>query len=154
MFANSGTCNTDAVTSFIQFGEQTLTTTDGEITANLSFDLDAGQAWQFDNDGGITFLQTGPFQPGFTGRFVFNGETLATGNLSANYNSESRIYNIVITALGVEPVTQDDPVDTEGVPKTTSEVPEPLTTLGTGLALGFGGLFQKNASKRKNQKQA
>lgn len=38
---------------------------------------------------------------------------------------------------------------------TTKEVPEPLTIMGSGLALGFGGLFQrKSASKRKNQKSA
>lgn len=37
----------------------------------------------------------------------------------------------------------------------TKDVPEPLTLMGSGLALGFGGLFQrKNASKRKNQKSA
>jgi hypothetical protein len=29
-------------------------------------------------------------------------------------------------------------------------IPEPLTILGTGLALGFGGLFKKQQSKRKN----
>jgi len=33
----------------------------------------------------------------------------------------------------------------------TEEVPEPLTTLGTGLALGFGGLFQRKNSRRKNK---
>ncbi len=37
----------------------------------------------------------------------------------------------------------------------TTDVPEPLTIMGSGLALGFGGLFQrKNAAKRKNQKSA
>jgi len=36
----------------------------------------------------------------------------------------------------------------------TKDVPEPLTIMGSGLALGFGGLFQRNASKRKNQKSA
>lgn len=31
-------------------------------------------------------------------------------------------------------------------------VPEPLTILGTGLALGFGGLFKKQQSKKQGQK--
>ena len=129
------TCDTDRVTPFIQFGEQTLTTTDGEITADLSFNLDAGQAVQIGtNSSGIIFLETEAGIPGLTGAFVFNGETLATGNLTGNLDVVSKEYTLSLS---------------------TKQVPEPLTTLGTGLALGFGGLFQrKNASKRKNKKQA
>lgn len=131
----TGTCDTSAVTPFIAFGTQTLMTKDGEVTADLKFHLDAGQAWQFQMDSsGITYLQTEPGRPGFTGAFIFNQKTLAIGNLTANFNADSKTYSMSIE---------------------TKDVPEPLTLMGSGLALGFGGLFQrKNASKRKNQKSA
>jgi hypothetical protein len=32
------------------------------------------------------------------------------------------------------------------------EVPEPLTILGTGIALGFGGLFKSKSSKKGSVK--
>jgi hypothetical protein len=120
------TCNTDPVTPFINFGEQTI---DGTTDA-LTFNLDASQfiSWEF-----LSMGQTSAF-PAITGQFMFNGATLATGNFSGGYAGDASTYQMTLT---------------------TQEVPEPLTIMGTGLALGFGGLFQrKSASKRKNQKSA
>ena len=71
------------------------------------------------------------FNP-FSGEFVnAQGATLAKGLFSAQqfFNADGS-YSMTISA----------------------EVPEPLTTMGTGLALAFGGLFQrKNSRKRKHQ---
>ena len=72
------------------------------------------------------------FNP-FSGEFVnAQGATVAQGLFTAQqFFDADGSYSMTISA---------------------EEVPEPLTTLGTGLALGFGGLFQrKNSRKRKNQ---
>jgi hypothetical protein len=119
-------CTTDAVTPFINFGEQTL---DG-VTADLTFNLDATQYLSWGEVGTST---TASF-PDLTGAFMFNDATLAVGQLNGGYSGDGSTYQMTLA---------------------TKEVPEPLTMMGSGLALGFGGLFQrKNASKRKNQKSA
>ena len=124
-FSALDSCSTDPVTAFITFGEQTI----NGVTDNLTFNLDATQYVHFTagNTG-----STAAF-PQITGSFMFDGSTLAEGTLFGSYSGSNSRYDINLSA----------------------EVPEPLTTLGTGLALGFGGLFQrKHSSKRKNKKQA
>jgi hypothetical protein len=121
-------CTTDPVTPFINFGTQTINGT----TAELTFNLDATQfvSWETANTG-----ITATF-PELTGAFKFNNTTLAVGQLSGGYtnfgSNQSSTYQMTLA----------------------TNVPEPLTIMGSGLALGFGGLFQRNASKRKNQKSA
>jgi hypothetical protein len=118
---------TGNVTSFINFGEQTI----NGYTGNLTFDL-------FDSE--VTRNRFSESQQiyvtidGAKGQFVFNDETLATGFFSASRSggTDDSSYQVTLKA-----------------------VPEPLTTLGTGLALGFGGLFQRQRSgKGKNRKQS
>jgi hypothetical protein len=124
----SGFCTTNSVSPFINFGQQTLTTKDGETTANLTFNLNAGQYLNFGVSGTTETTVSFPY---LTGAFNFNGSTLAVGQLAGGYSGQSSTYQM-----------------------TLKTVPEPLTIMGSGLALGFGGLFQRNASKRKNQKSA
>jgi hypothetical protein len=122
---STGFCTTDPVTPFINFGTQTIKGT----TAQLTFNLDASQflSWKSSKSGSTTSF------PYLTGAFNFNGTTLAVGQLAGGYTSNSSTYQMTLA---------------------TKQVPEPLTIMGSGLALGFGGLFQRNASKRKNQKSA
>jgi hypothetical protein len=121
----SGFCTTDPVKPFINFGTQTIKGT----TANLTFNLNAGQYLNFGVPGTTETTVSFPY---LTGAFNFNGSTLAVGQLAGGYSGPSSTYQM-----------------------TLKTVPEPLTIMGSGLALGFGGLFQrKNASKRKNQKSA
>jgi hypothetical protein len=118
-------CTTDPLTPFINFGTQTINGT----TADLTFNLDASQfvSWETANTGTTVSF------PELTGAFKFDGSTLATGQLSGGYSGPSSTYEMTLA----------------------TNVPEPLTIMGSGLALGFGGLFQrKNAAKRKNQKSA
>jgi hypothetical protein len=122
----SGFCTTDPVSPFINFGTQTINGT----TADLTFNLDAGQYLNFGISGTTETTVAFPY---LTGVFNFNGSTLATGQLSGGYSGQSSTYEMTLA----------------------TNVPEPLTIMGSGLALGFGGLFQrKNAAKRKNQKSA
>jgi len=117
-------CSTDPVTAFITFGEQTI----NGVTDNLTFNLDASQYLHF---GSGKTASTVAF-PLITGNFMFNGSTLAEGTLGGSYSGSGSTYHMNFS----------------------TPVPEPLTTLGTGLALGFGGLFQRKNSRRKNKKQA
>lgn len=121
----SGFCNTNSVSPFINFGTQTINGT----TADLTFNLDAGQYLNYGLPGETETTVSFPY---LTGAFNFNGSTLAVGQLAGGYSGQSSTYQM-----------------------TLKTVPEPLTIMGSALALGFGGLFQrKNASKRKNQKSA
>jgi hypothetical protein len=68
-----------------------------------------------------------------------------------------RFENASGAVLGNGLFTAQQFLGTDGAYSMTIQaaVPEPLTTLGTGLALGFGGLFKRQRSgKGKNQKQA
>jgi len=125
---NPTSCTTDPVTPFISFGTQSIK---GEI-AELTFNLDETQFISWEAFGTGTTVSF----PYLTGAFKFNGTTLAKGQLSGGYtnwgSNQSSTYQMTLA----------------------TDVPEPLTIMGSGLALGFGGLFQRNASKRKNQKSA
>lgn len=97
-------------------------------TAQLTFNLNASQFVSFETGNTGTTVAF----PELTGAFMFNKTTLAVGQLAGGYSGQSSTYQM-----------------------TLKTVPEPLTIMGSALALGFGGLFQrKNASKRKNQKSA
>ncbi|MBD2546134.1 PEP-CTERM sorting domain-containing protein [Planktothricoides raciborskii] len=124
-------CTTDPVTPLISFGTQTIKGT----TAELTFNLDATQYLSFGVPGVINTTASFPY---LTGAFKFNGATLAVGQLSGGYTNFGSNQN-----------------STYQMTLATKDVPEPLTIMGSGFALGFGGLFQrKNAAKRKNQKSA
>ncbi len=121
----SGFCTTNPVAPFINFGTQTINGT----TANLTFNLNAGQYLNFGISGTTETTVSFPY---LTGAFNFNGSTLAVGQLAGGYSGKSSTYQM-----------------------TLKTVPEPSTIIGSGLALGFGGLFKrKNASKGNNQKSA
>jgi hypothetical protein len=87
---------------------------------------DAPQAlvYQGDND---TVLQIGDFQ---AGTFVDTEFIIAFEDQPFN-SSDQDFNDMVVHIAGIEPV------------------PEPMTILGSTLALGFGGLFKRQMSKRQ-----
>jgi hypothetical protein len=104
--------------TFINFGQQDL----GGGLKNLTFDLDAGQVFRSSNGGNIM-----EFGKALTGKFNYGSSTIATGSFSA-----SKIFNSTSFQMTLE----------------ARSVPEPLTILGTGVALGFGAMFKKRAANR------
>jgi hypothetical protein len=118
---------TGDVTSFIDFGMQDINGTMAQLTFDL-FDSKVTRQWFADTNQLYVTID------GARGQFVFGGETLATGFFSASRSGGPNDSSYQVTL---------------------QTVPEPLTTLGAGLALGFGGLFQRQRSgKGKNRKQA
>lgn len=105
----------------IDFGEQTI---DG-VTALLSFNVTSDIELAKDTFFGVVDLFSGPLQ----GAFTFDGETVAVGGLTANRVPGSSSYSISITADAVE------------------TVPEPLTILGSGAALGIGAFLKRRKAK-------
>ncbi|MBD2204254.1 PEP-CTERM sorting domain-containing protein [Calothrix sp. FACHB-1219] len=101
------TYSTGNVFPFINFGTRTLNST----TAVLTFDLD---------DAVITRTRTSSTNisdvtlDGITGKFNFDGKTVATGFVTASLSGTRSTYQLTLTA---EPVS----------------VPEPSTMLGLGL---------------------
>lgn len=101
------TYRTGNVLPFINFGTRTL----NSITALLTFDLD---------DAVITRTRTSPTNisdvtlDGITGKFNFDGETVATGFVTASLSGTRSTYQLTLTA---EPVS----------------VPETSTILGLGV---------------------
>ncbi|MBD2163596.1 PEP-CTERM sorting domain-containing protein [Calothrix membranacea FACHB-236] len=120
--STKATYTTGNVTPFINFGTRTL----GSTTALLTFDLDDSvitRTWKSStNISDVTF-------DGITGKFNFNGETIATGFLNASLSGASSTYQLTLTAEAVS-------------------VPEPTTMLGLGL-FGAGMLIS-----RRRQTQA
>lgn len=106
-------------TTFIDFGQQNLF---GDGFKQLTFDLDAGSLTRM--YGGPNFLIEATMD-GITGKFNYGGETIAAGFFSASRSGNSNTYQMTLA---------------------TKEVPEPLTILGTGVALGFGVMFKKKGS--------
>ena len=113
-----------AVTSFLDFGSRTL----GGSTNTLTFDLDAAPytVSDFTSGSGPNVVVSGP-GASITGRWVFGSQTVATGAISATDFGQTGSYTVSVEA-----------------------VPEPLTILGTGIALGFGGLFKVKKSKKQS----
>ncbi len=116
-----------AIGTFIDFGGYMINGT----FASLTFDLDGGNTWLRQNFGGVSYTT---FGKGLTGAFIFDGKTVATGFLNAS-----------VTKDGVSTFQM-----------TVSAVPEPLTILGAGTAVAFGGFFKGKLSKKqkKNQEDA
>ncbi|MGB3512335.1 MAG: PEP-CTERM sorting domain-containing protein [Microcoleaceae cyanobacterium] len=111
--------NFNQTETFINFGQQNLF---GNGSQQLTFDLDAGSLTRM--YGGQNFLIEATMN-GITGNFNYGGETIAAGFFSASRSGPSNTYQMTLSAR---------------------EVPEPLTILGTGLALGFGVMFKKKGS--------
>jgi len=90
------------------------------FTNGLKFNLEAGTA-EFYNAGVA-------FEGDFTGLFYdTNGSIVGQGNFGITNSGSSTTFSLSAQA-----------------------VPEPLTILGTGLALGLGGLFKSKQSKKQS----
>jgi hypothetical protein len=113
--------NFNSTSGFINFGSQNL---DGNGLKDLTFNLDAGQLIRMASGGNVNEFSF----PGVTGIFNYGGSTVGTGFLSATKTGASSTFQITLTAKS-EPV------------------PEPLTILGTGVALGFGAMFKNRATR-------
>lgn len=113
-----------AVIKFLNFGQRTL----GSNVGTLTFDLDAS-TWQATGTSVKSQVST-PGLPGITGTWKFNGNTIAEGYISANEIFDKGTFGITIAS-----------------------VPEPLTMLGVGTALGFGGFFKRQISKKQKKDQ-
>ncbi|WP_375513362.1 PEP-CTERM sorting domain-containing protein [uncultured Nostoc sp.] len=112
--------STNSYTPFIDFGSRTL---DG-TTAFLTFDLDNSVLTRTTfSDGGIGY---GVNQ--ITGKFNFNGQTIATGLISGSLSGTSSGYELNLTAKAVS-------------------VPEPTTMLG--LSLVGAGIVVSMSRRRK-----
>ncbi|MCC5644998.1 PEP-CTERM sorting domain-containing protein [Nostoc sp. CHAB 5824] len=110
------TYSTGNYTPFINFGLRTLNNTN----AFLTFDLD---------DSVVTRIRKSSTNisdvilDGITGKFNFNGQTIATGFLNASLSGTLSTYQLTLTAEAVS-------------------VPEPTTILGLGL-VGAGILMSR-----------
>lgn len=125
---NSTPYTTPGQTPWINFGSQTI----GATTANLTFNLDpATFTRQYSAPGSVAF-NSGLL----TGTFSFDGDTIATGWVNASISGGSSSYQIT---LGTVPDNPNPPV------------PEPLTMLGAGTALGLGTLFKRQSSGKQNK---
>ncbi|MHC5675783.1 PEP-CTERM sorting domain-containing protein [Nostoc sp.] len=112
--ATTATYSTGIYTPFINFGSRTL---DG-ITAVLTFDLDDSVVTRipFSSNTILDFA-------GITGKFNFNGQTIANGALSASVSGTSSSYELSLAT-----------------------VPEPTTMLG----LGAVGAVMAMSRRRKS----
>ncbi|MEH2286632.1 PEP-CTERM sorting domain-containing protein [Nostoc sp.] len=110
----TATYSTGVYTPFINFGSRTL----GSTTALLTFDLD---------DSVVTRTRKSATNindvilDGITGKFNFNGKTIAVGNLGASLNGKTSDYHLTLEAVSV---------------------PEPTTMLGLGL-VGAGMVMSR-----------
>ncbi|MEL7034484.1 MAG: PEP-CTERM sorting domain-containing protein [Cyanobacteria bacterium J06592_8] len=112
------------VTSFINFGTQTI---DG-VTAQLTFDLISAEFQRSRLAAGgfeTVFLLPAANSPA-QGVFNFNGQTIANGVITGTLSGSSDTYQLNLVA---EPV------------------PEPFTILGSLSALGVGAVLKKQQKK-------
>ncbi|MEH2460856.1 PEP-CTERM sorting domain-containing protein [Nostoc sp.] len=115
------TYSTGNYTPFIDFGSRSL---DG-TTAFLTFDLDNSVLTRNTfSDGGIGYGVNE-----ITGKFNFNGQTIATGLISGSLSGTSSGYELTLTAKAVS-------------------VPEPTTMLGLGLV--GAGMVMSMSRRRKS----
>ncbi|MBN3878263.1 MULTISPECIES: PEP-CTERM sorting domain-containing protein [unclassified Nostoc] len=111
--ANTATSySTGAYTSFIDFGSRTL----GSTTALLTFDLDNSVVSRIRTSN--TNILDASLE-GITGKFNFNGQTIATGFVTASLSRAASKYELTLTT-----------------------VPEPTTMLGLGL-VGAGMVMSR-----------
>lgn len=118
---NSALYNNESVVPFINFGSQTI---DG-VTSALTFNLFPGQFQR--NEIGVGELVFS--EPGLVGEFIFDGVAVAEGFLSASevnfFGDDSGSYEVTLQV-----------------------VPEPITMLGAGAAVAFGGAFKRKLGKK------
>ncbi len=128
-----------------QFGSAFSTHYEGVATNPL---LKFSDGVQFRVNNPFDFVRVGTGVSGvaltfdrFSGTFTnASGAVIADGDFQAKLLDNNGSYSMTLVVKGAEDV---------------QDVPEPLTTLGTGLALGFGALLHRQRSgKGKNQKQA
>ncbi|MEH1945647.1 MAG: PEP-CTERM sorting domain-containing protein [Nostoc sp.] len=110
----TNTYSTGVYTPFINFGSRTL----GSTTALLSFDLDDSVVTRIRRSG--TDINDIALN-GITGKFNFNGKTIASGNLNAALSGKASTYLLTLEAVSV---------------------PEPTTMLGLGL-VGAGMVMSR-----------
>jgi hypothetical protein len=104
---------------FINFGNQDLFGTGAQ---SLTFNLNPGRTQRnYSSANSLNTINLGEV----TGTFVYGGNIIGKGHLSASKSSNASSYEITLR---------------------TEPVPEPLTILGTGVALGFGVMFKKKGS--------
>ncbi|MEH2182823.1 PEP-CTERM sorting domain-containing protein [Nostoc sp.] len=97
--STTATYSTGVYTPFINFGSRTL----GSTTALLSFDLDDSVVTRIRKSG--TDIND-VILDGITGKFNFNGQTIATGNLGASLSGKTSTYQLTLNAVSVpEPTT-------------------------------------------------
>jgi hypothetical protein len=108
-----------ATTPFIDFGEQDL----GGGSKRLTFNLNAGQLTR----GTSGTVMSYAFDTNLSGTFKYGGSSIATG-----FFSGSRVFNSTSFQMTLE----------------AKPVPEPLTILGSSVALGFGVMFKKRSANR------
>ncbi|MGB3512342.1 MAG: PEP-CTERM sorting domain-containing protein [Microcoleaceae cyanobacterium] len=110
---------TPSANPFINFGNQSL---GGQSSQLLTFNLDDGLAQRnFFGEESINTINLTEV----TGTFFYGGQSIGKGSFGASRSGATEGYSL---SLRTEPV------------------PEPLTILGTGLALGFGVMFKKKGS--------
>lgn len=128
----------DSVESYAHFGTVTLqdSFTGEEVTGELTIDLlNGGTLKNRGSNSAPDFVTVGDIET------RFNLST-ATGTLTGT----SIITNGKLFASDAN----DNFALFEGQ---VELVPEPLTVIGTGMALGFGGLFQREYSKRQKKEK-
>ncbi|MGK7940916.1 MAG: PEP-CTERM sorting domain-containing protein [Crocosphaera sp.] len=122
--ADSAEYSNPSVVPFINFGTQTI---DG-VTSALTFDLNPGTFVRNEFGFGELVLS----DPGITGTFMFDGNIVGQGFLSASevsfLTSDSGSYQLTLQV-----------------------VPEPLTMLGAGAAIAFGGAFKRKLGKNNKK---
>lgn len=120
-----------------------LTVTGGGTSGGWSLNLGGDGLHKY--SGVMAVLKGGPSYSAYLlGTDVLNNFKFLNGtwNTDGIYNGSGDpnpgLSHFTIYTTGKMPVTPPE------------DVPEPLTILGTGLALGFGGLFKKQQDKRKS----
>jgi len=79
----------------------------------------------------------------------------SAGNIKFNFNDFSNFAATDFTSVESVSLTVNGPENTDFVADSlVTSVPEPLTILGSGLALGFGGLFKKEYSRKRQKAQS
>lgn len=124
---------------FIKFGKIDINRdkiSDGILTFELDTPFNVVRTAEKFRISGLT---TVTMSSTFTGVFKLKDETLAKGNGTFIVQDASRSTGNFYMTIAV--------------PTTTGTVPEPLTILGVGTAIGFGGFFKRQISKKHKKDQ-
>jgi len=134
----------EAQISTTREGEETLTYTESEL---------------FDSDMGTEIPGVGsPFDGGDSFFWRFQDQMNGIFNLVINKSSFPLVGSGSFDTRDISEQRFDPEMQTFGPPIKDidkgdfSTVPEPLTILGSGVALGFGAMFKKEHSRRKKTK--